>query len=190
MRKKHTFKIKPCIQCGSDFQPLNSNSKYCSHQCNVDHSIKKENGPLDTQCYIWQKRLHAKNKNGGYGIMSTSGKREVLVHRFVCESVYGIAPIDKPFACHSCGNPKCCNPEHLYWGSPSDNIQDALSMGTHVSHPGIKNGNSKTTEKQVYKIIELYKNGKTINQICEEMNITYNRIWSIVKNKSWKHIPR
>jgi hypothetical protein len=26
--------------------------------------------------------------------------------------------------CHACGNEKCSNPEHLYWGSASDNARD------------------------------------------------------------------
>jgi hypothetical protein len=28
------------------------------------------------------------------------------------------------YLCHACGNEKCSNPEHLYWGSSSDNSID------------------------------------------------------------------
>jgi hypothetical protein len=28
--------------------------------------------------------------------------------------------------CHACGNDKCSNPEHLYWGSSSDNAVDRV----------------------------------------------------------------
>jgi hypothetical protein len=32
-------------------------------------------------------------------------------------------------ACHTCDNPPCCNPSHLFWGAQSDNIKDASRKG-------------------------------------------------------------
>lgn len=32
--------------------------------------------------------------------------------------------------CHACHNPACSNPEHLYWGTVSENVQDSISNGT------------------------------------------------------------
>ena len=31
--------------------------------------------------------------------------------------------------CHACHNAKCSNPNHLYWGTPSENKQDADNNG-------------------------------------------------------------
>ena len=31
--------------------------------------------------------------------------------------------------CHLCGNGKCTNVKHLYWGTPSENAQDAKRHG-------------------------------------------------------------
>lgn len=36
--------------------------------------------------------------------------------------------------CHACHNGECSNPKHLYWGTPSENIQDAIDNGTHGSN--------------------------------------------------------
>lgn len=33
--------------------------------------------------------------------------------------------------CHACNNESCLNPNHLYLGNQSDNITDAVSIGTH-----------------------------------------------------------
>ncbi len=31
--------------------------------------------------------------------------------------------------CHACHNSKCSNPNHLYWGTPRENLNDAYSNG-------------------------------------------------------------
>jgi len=35
--------------------------------------------------------------------------------------------------CHYCGNSKCSNPKHLYWGTRSENIDDSKRHGTYKS---------------------------------------------------------
>lgn len=39
----------------------------------------------------------------------------------------------KVVLCHACHNSKCSNPEHLYWGTYQDNIQDQKDNGTWKS---------------------------------------------------------
>lgn len=35
--------------------------------------------------------------------------------------------------CHGCHNPKCSNPDHLYWGTAKDNCLDQAENGTLTS---------------------------------------------------------
>ncbi len=41
------------------------------------------------------------------------------------------------YLCHACGNEKCSNPEHLYWGSATDNCIDKYehnpSLGKEIA---------------------------------------------------------
>lgn len=39
-------------------------------------------------------------------------------------------PKKSPLLCHACHNAKCSNPNHLYWGTPRENIDDGISNGT------------------------------------------------------------
>ena len=39
----------------------------------------------------------------------------------------------KVHVCHACHNAKCSNPNHLYWGTPSENRRDAIDNGSHAS---------------------------------------------------------
>lgn len=55
------------------------------------------------------------------------------VHRGVLAEYLGTNFPDKIDLCHECGNGKCSNPKHLYWGTRKENIEDAKRHGTWAS---------------------------------------------------------
>jgi len=83
-------------------------------------------------CWIWNAGKTSRDLSRGYGIFWLNG-RKVLSHRVSWEIHNG--PIPKGMnVLHDCDNPPCVNPEHLWLGTHSDNIQDAADKGllTHV----------------------------------------------------------
>lgn len=64
---------------------------------------------------------------GGYG-RTTINSRQITTHRFSWIVAHGpIAP--GLFVCHKCNNPPCCNPDHLFLGTPLQNYQHCVSQG-------------------------------------------------------------
>jgi len=74
------------------------------------------------ECWNWKASLFH-----GYGYYSRqSGSNKA--HRVSWEFANGPIPLDKQVL-HKCDNKKCVNPNHLYLGTPSDNICDAVTRG-------------------------------------------------------------
>lgn len=76
-------------------------------------------------CWEWSAYL---DKNG-YGVFSL-GKYSprVSAHRFAYMLINGSIETGK-VVCHSCDNPKCVNPSHLFIGTHQDNMRDMHVKG-------------------------------------------------------------
>ena len=80
----------------------------------------------NTGCWEW---TGWKNQDG-YGFFRYFNKKDIQAHRFSAKHLGG-QDIDGKVVCHSCDNPGCVNPDHLFTGSQSDNINDAINKGRH-----------------------------------------------------------
>jgi hypothetical protein len=87
---------------------------------------------------------------GGYPTIMMSGKK-VTIARYVYSQLHGeIRP--GMSVCHTCDNPGCINPTHLFLGTPKDNTADMVKKGRLVSSYGERNGYHKYTEEFILKI--------------------------------------
>ena len=79
---------------------------------------------------------------------------------------------------HLCGNSNCIEQNHLEFGTHSENSKDTLK---HQSNKRLKLNFEKAKEIKKKNL-----DGKSINTLAEEYNVTHSCINNIVKEISWK----
>jgi len=136
-------------------------------------------GPDD--CWPWQ---GARNKDG-YGMVSVSCTC-YQAHRVAYELTCG--PVGRTYkVCilHTCDNPPCCNPAHLFRGTRKDNIADMTQKGRLASFEGAVNGRAVLTEKDV---LDIFNSSESNVDLGEAYDVAPTTISAIRNQRNWKHL--
>lgn len=133
-------------------------------------------------CWPWLDFLSVKNK---YGVFYISAVK-FLAHRVAYSLALG-NPRSK-LVCHSCDNPSCCNPEHLWLGTSLDNILDMIAKGRKRSPHGSNAGMAKLTEIEVLQIRDRAARGQSLSDLAKLYPVTTSNIRAIVNRQTWAHI--
>lgn len=142
------------------------------------------NGLADDSCWLW-----TGNVNGnGYGRFPLANTL-VLAHRLSYEMF--VAPISPGMnVCHSCDNRLCVNPMHLWEGTQSDNLKDAVKKG-RMRPPvtrGEANARTRLTEVQVRSIRLMARKGIQKRHLARVFSISPSSVGDIVARKTWAHL--
>jgi hypothetical protein len=134
------------------------------------------------ECWEWK----AGDRGCGYGTFCIYGKAEGA-HRMAFLLSGGILTKDKPCVLHTCDNPACCNPNHLFAGSFADNTRDMIKKGRRAHNCGERAGGAKLKEIDVHEIRKL-KDIISAKEISNIFGVSESCIYSVLNKSRWKHI--
>lgn len=133
---------------------------------------------LNNGCWVWIGSEH----KGGYGKFSyvlNGTPTTTRAHRYSFMLKYGFMPSPTSLICHTCDNPRCVNPEHLFMGSNQDNSDDKLKKNRQ---------SSKLNNAQFLKIRQLYAQGTVPVELAKLFHMTSKTIYDVIRRRTWKHI--
>lgn len=125
-------------------------------------------------CWIWTRSY----RGNGYAQLTLSGRRQVAGNRAAYSAFHGAIPAGM-FVCHSCDVPACCNPEHLFLGTPKDNTQDCVRKGR--LRPGRVGAPKKLVDSDKSRIRELRVAGLLQREIARLFNVSQVRVSQVLR---------
>ena len=153
-------------------------------------------GQTEDDCWGWT----ATKNNKGYGALKVNGQM-APINRVSWMVHFGEIPKGL-CVCHSCDNPICSNPKHLFLGTHQDNMDDMIRKGRDRkdaqkalrnrsrSYKGMGSSTAKLTDEQVREIKRLAV-GRKIGfgkQIAERFGVIPATIGHILSGRNWSHI--
>ncbi len=179
-----------CPICGTEFEDFVSNHRtYCSVTCvglSRRHTtesfwdlVDQTGGP--EACWPWRGSCDP------YGRISIADRSEDA-HVIAYTLVNGPIPEDRPFVCHTCDNPPCCNPAHLYAGTPRDNVMDMYHRSRRVVPGGSAHWNAKFTDDEIRAIRNAREHGRTLADIGRQFDVSYRTVSKIVRRERYKDV--
>jgi len=142
-------------------------------------SLVDKAGPDD--CWEW---LGSRFKTG-YGRFGFA-HRQWYAHR-VSMTLHDPSWDRRLLVCHTCDNPPCVNPAHLFCGTVADNMRDKSRKGRNRCNtpPGADHPNAKLTTEQARTILN---SDKPASFFVERYGIHKTLVSNIRRRVSWRHL--
>lgn len=140
----------------------------------------KVNRLSDGDCWPWLASVRRKDE--GYGAFWFEGRHHpssriawLLTNGDI---EYGLV------VCHHCDNPNCCNPAHLFLGTPKDNNSDRISKGRQCK--GSQQRNAVLNDDLVRNLRILAKS-VGVSEAARRLGINRATAWDAC-NRRWRHV--
>lgn len=143
-----------------------------------------------TGCWNWMGGI----RSCGYGGIKIANKT-YLTHRISYQVHIGDIA-DGMFVCHKCDNPRCINPDHLFLGTPRDNVVDAICKGRIAPivstkgrfKPGRRAHNRLLPDDKVIQIKKMINDGLKVCEIANKANVNRSVVADIKRGQAYADV--
>lgn len=143
----------------------------------------------EDDCWPW---IGYKNKDG-YGRVQINDY-SYYAHRVIFNIVNpNVIELNAPkstdeigFLLHTCDNPCCCNPKHLWVGTHKENMEDKVKKGRSPDFSGDKGPRAKLTMVQARQARELKKNGMSTRDLAKQFGLSLPSMKTLLRGQSYK----
>jgi hypothetical protein len=133
-------------------------------------------------CWLWQ----GGRQSHGYGEFNWPPHRTKQAHRLAWLLTCGPIPPGM-YVLHHCDNPSCVRPDHLFLGTPADNMTDMVAKGRDPR--GERAHAAKLTWGQVEEMRRLHTSGLSYAEIGRRFNVKDITARRAIIGKTWKPFP-
>lgn len=137
---------------------------------------------LESGCWVW---IASKDQDG-YPIFraSVAGQYFHRGHR-ASYAMFKGAIHEGMHVCHTCDNPSCVNPDHLFLGTIEDNMKDKVAKGRSRVPKGEESVHAVLSEEQAQAIL---LDARPYTAIAADYGVSASTIGSIKNRESWRHL--
>lgn len=140
----------------------------------------------ESGCIEWPgRRIKGKHNYGSISVESPKGWSLILrAHRVSYEIHKG--PISEGLSVlHTCDNPPCDNPDHLFIGTRDDNNKDCKEKGRNAR--GARNGHARLVDED---ILFIRKSKLPHAELAQIFGVVSSTIAGIRAKRRWGHVKR
>ena len=153
------------------------------------------------ECWLWISTVRQEGVRG-YGAFHLYRHSGYFTAHRIAYVIQNGPIANDLMVCHSCDVKLCCNGNHLFSGTNSDNMLDASRKGRIASgdrngarlYPermprGEDQGTAKLTEENVREIRRTYFPYKMSSpKLAKQFGVDHKTILNIIHDKIWRHV--
>ena len=131
------------------------------------------------ECWLWI----AKARLREYGSFM-AWKRPQYAHRIAYALVRGDLRLGD-YVLHECDTPLCCNPDHLFLGTHTDNMRDKVAKGRGNFARGSASGGAKIDEATA---LAIFNDPGAVMDTARKYGVTHTTVYNIRSGQTWCHV--